>query len=52
MEKKWYKSTEIWAGVLIIASGVAKYFGMDIPLEAILGILGYSLVKNRLRTSK
>ena len=40
-KKPLYKSTEILAGLLIIAGAIAKYYGIDIPLEALLGVIGY-----------
>ena len=47
MDKNWYKSTEIWAGVIVVAGVVARLLGYTFPDEAILGLLGYALVKGR-----
>ncbi len=47
MDKSWYKSTEVLAGIVVVAGVIAKLFGYDVPIEAILGLLGYSLIKGR-----
>ena len=47
MDKNWYKSTELLAGIVVVVGVVARLFGYDIPTEAILGLLGYSLIKGR-----
>ena len=47
MDKNWYKSTEIWAGVIVVAGTIAKLFGIDFPTEVILTLLGYTVIKGR-----
>ena len=47
MNKDWYKSTEIWAGIVVVIGVIARLLGYDFPDEAILGLLGYALVKGR-----
>lgn len=48
MDKEWYKSTELLAGLVVIAGVIAQLFGVDVPTEAILGVLGYSIIKGRI----
>ncbi len=38
MEKAWYMSKTIWAGVIIGVYGIASYFGVDLPKELIISI--------------
>jgi len=38
--KQWWKSKSIWAGVIILATGVAGAFGLNVPVEAIITIAG------------
>ncbi len=47
MDKNWYKSTEIWAGVVVVIGVIARLLGYNFPDEAILALLGYSLIKGR-----
>ena len=47
MDKEWYKSTEVWAGVVVVIGTIAKLLGVDVPTEAILGFLGYTVIKGR-----
>ena len=47
MDKDWYKSTELWAGLVVVIGVIAKAMGYEIPTEAILGVLGYSIIKGR-----
>ena len=47
MDKEWYKSTELWAGIVVVVGVIAKLFGVEVPTEAILGVLGYSIIKGR-----
>lgn len=45
-DKEWYKSKTIWAGVIIVAYGIATAAGITLPTELIitlasgLGIVG------------
>ena len=47
MDKAWYKSTEVLAGLIVVAGVVARLFGVEIPTEAILAVIGYSVIKGR-----
>lgn len=47
MDKEWYKSTEVLAGIIVVAGVALKLFGIDIPTEAILAVLGYTVIKGR-----
>ena len=38
MEKSWYLSKTIWAGIIIFAVGVLKSFGIDVPTEIVIPI--------------
>ena len=46
LDKDWYKSKTIWAGLIIAAYGVASAFGVELPAELIitlasaLGVVG------------
>jgi len=48
MNKEWYKSTELLAGLVVVAATVARLFGIEVPTEAIVGLLGYSVIKGRI----
>ncbi len=53
MEKEWYKSKTILAGVVIVAYGVLAHFGIDLPTELVLSIAsGLGLVGIRDAISK
>lgn len=47
MDKEWYKSTEVLAGVIVVVGVIVKLLGYDIPTEAILAVLGYTVIKGR-----
>ena len=47
MNKEWYKSTEVLAGIIVVVGVIARLFGIDIPTEAILGVIGYTVIKGR-----
>ena len=36
LDKEWYKSKTIWAGVLIAAYGVLSAAGINLPTELII----------------
>ena len=41
MEKKaWYASKTIWAGIIIAATGIASYFGLNVPTELVVTLAG------------
>ena len=46
LDKEWWKSKTIWAGLIIAGYGVATAFGIELPTELIitlasaLGIVG------------
>lgn len=48
-DKPFWKSKEIWLGLVIIGSAVAKKFGIEIPTQYILGALGLDLTLARIR---
>ncbi len=38
MEKKWYLSKTVWAGVVIAGVGIAQAFGISLPYEVIYSL--------------
>ncbi len=48
MNKEWYKSTEVLAGIVVVVGVIVRLFGYDIPTEAILTALGYAVIKGRI----
>ncbi len=38
MDKEWYKSKTIWAGLIIMGVGVCKAYGIDVPIEAVVSV--------------
>ncbi len=48
MNKSWYKSTEVLGGIVVVAGVIARLFGYDIPTEAILTVLGLTVIKGRI----
>ena len=48
MDKAWYKSTELLAGIVVVAGVIAQLFGVDVPTEAIIALLGYTVIKGRI----
>ena len=40
MEKSWYLSKSVWMGLIIAGVGVARAFGVELPMELIYSLAG------------
>ena len=38
-DKEWWKSKTLWSAVAIFGVSVAKYYGLELPYEPIIGLL-------------